>query len=118
MYFQLIELIKSKPKAATKRPGDTCGVDEWQCDNDQCINVEFVCDGTNDCTDNSDEGRICATKHSGNEIEHSSVYFFFFDDFMNCNDGKCGEKYYITLSSFVQKSKKMYVKVFVYSYFI
>lgn len=28
---------------------------EFQCDNNQCINIEFRCDGTQDCTDNSDE---------------------------------------------------------------
>lgn len=36
-----------------------CGENEWQCDNGKCINEEFLCDQTNDCTDGSDEGSIC-----------------------------------------------------------
>lgn len=38
-----------------------CGENEWQCDNGKCINEEFLCDGTNDCTDSSDEGTVCET---------------------------------------------------------
>uniref|UniRef100_A0A3Q3MKS2 Low-density lipoprotein receptor-related protein 2 n=1 Tax=Mastacembelus armatus TaxID=205130 RepID=A0A3Q3MKS2_9TELE len=32
-----------------------CGSGEFQCTNGQCINVAWRCDGTKDCTDNSDE---------------------------------------------------------------
>lgn len=52
----------------TKRPGDGCGANEWQCDNRECINTEFVCDATNDCTDNSDEERGCA--NTGKVVVH------------------------------------------------
>lgn len=46
-------------KASTKPPAPPCGHGEWQCANDECINVDFVCDGTPDCIDNSDEGSLC-----------------------------------------------------------
>lgn len=45
--------------ANTQRPSDECGPYQWRCDNGFCINNEFVCDSTNDCTDNSDEIRGC-----------------------------------------------------------
>lgn len=43
----------------TKRPDEKCGPNEWECDNHECINIEFLCDGTKDCLDFSDEGRGC-----------------------------------------------------------
>jgi hypothetical protein len=33
----------------------TCGAQEWQCDDGQCIDETSRCDGTLDCTDDSDE---------------------------------------------------------------
>lgn len=44
--------------ADTHRPGE-CGANEWRCDNHECINIEFYCDRTKDCTDNSDEHPGC-----------------------------------------------------------
>uniref|UniRef100_A0A3B3E196 Low-density lipoprotein receptor-related protein 2 n=1 Tax=Oryzias melastigma TaxID=30732 RepID=A0A3B3E196_ORYME len=33
----------------------SCGSNEFQCTNGQCINIDWRCDGTKDCTDDSDE---------------------------------------------------------------
>ncbi|KAM9425856.1 low-density lipoprotein receptor-related protein 2 [Pholidichthys leucotaenia] len=33
----------------------SCGSDEFQCTDGQCIDIEWRCDGTFDCADNSDE---------------------------------------------------------------
>ncbi|XP_031635070.1 basement membrane-specific heparan sulfate proteoglycan core protein isoform X6 [Contarinia nasturtii] len=41
--------------ATTSSNNIPCGDGEWQCDNGNCINEEFRCDGTMDCIDNSDE---------------------------------------------------------------
>lgn len=61
-----IHVLKiSKLKASTTSPSEPCGVNDWQCDNLECINYEFLCDGTKDCTDNSDEGPACATRSPG-----------------------------------------------------
>lgn len=32
-----------------------CDSGEFQCTNGQCINLDWRCDGTKDCTDDSDE---------------------------------------------------------------
>lgn len=66
-YFNFIhhapyEYLKKKTcthKASTKAPTSSCGHGEWQCTSDECINIDFVCDGTPDCIDNSDEGSLC-----------------------------------------------------------
>ena len=40
--------------------GATCASDQWQCvGTSHCIKLTQVCDGDNDCGDNSDEGTHC-----------------------------------------------------------
>lgn len=56
--------------ADTRRPGEPCSAHEWTCDNRQCINIEFYCDGTKDCVDNSDERPGCVP----GKINLKSVY--------------------------------------------
>ena len=34
---------------------ERCGPHEFQCRNEMCISADFVCNGVNDCFDNSDE---------------------------------------------------------------
>ncbi len=46
-----------------------CGDDEFQCDNGQCVRVEWVCDGDTDCLDGSDE-------HNCSELLSITVGFF------------------------------------------
>ena len=38
---------------------DICPTEKFQCSNDKCLNASRLCDGKNDCGDNSDEGTIC-----------------------------------------------------------
>lgn len=33
-------------------------MNEWQCDNGECIPKEFLCDDRADCLDNSDEASV------------------------------------------------------------
>lgn len=49
----------------------TCLRDEWRCKNHECINADFVCDHTEDCTDGSDEVE-CGDEE---EVESSRKYF-------------------------------------------
>lgn len=64
VYYYRTNPHKTKHKsvhngADPTRPGE-CAAHEWQCDNRKCINIEFLCDRQQDCTDNSDEIRGCA----------------------------------------------------------
>ena len=34
---------------------ERCGPHEFRCRNEMCISADFVCDGFDDCVDNSDE---------------------------------------------------------------
>ena len=40
----------------------TCPVNSFRCNNKRCIQISRVCDGTNDCQDNSDEEEGCHGK--------------------------------------------------------
>lgn len=48
-------------KTVENRPNEGCRAGEWRCNNGECINADFLCDGSKDCTDKSDEGSVCAT---------------------------------------------------------
>ncbi|CAL4064347.1 unnamed protein product, partial [Meganyctiphanes norvegica] len=39
------------------REGDDCGPNQWRCINGRCITVNYLCDGIDDCKDESDEDR-------------------------------------------------------------
>ena len=41
----------------------TCPVNSFRCNNKRCVQVSRVCDGTNDCQDNSDEEEGCHGKN-------------------------------------------------------
>ena len=47
---------------------ERCGRHEFQCRNEMCISADFVCDGVNDCVDNSDE-LVCGKFKMSNSIE-------------------------------------------------
>ena len=34
---------------------EQCGQHEFRCRNEMCVSSDFVCNGVNDCVDNSDE---------------------------------------------------------------
>ena len=38
---------------------DICPREKFLCSNEKCLNASRLCDGNNDCGDNSDEGTVC-----------------------------------------------------------
>ena len=42
-----------------EKPPEACASTAFECDNKRCVLKNFLCDGDNDCMDNSDE-RGCA----------------------------------------------------------
>lgn len=40
-----------------------CSRYDFLCANDKCVNASVVCDGKDDCGDNSDEGTVCTGNH-------------------------------------------------------
>ncbi|CAG9769987.1 unnamed protein product [Ceutorhynchus assimilis] len=80
-----------------KTPQDTCSEGYWQCDTgNECVRLPFVCDGLDDCSDNSDEANHhCDTPTalrlvngtSANEgrleIRHNGIWGSICDDDFN-----------------------------------
>ncbi|XP_065204430.1 modular serine protease-like [Planococcus citri] len=62
---------------------DDCLKQEFKCDNGQCVDKSFLCDGILDCEDNSDE----TTHHCSNTTCK--------ENFFQCDYGGCIEEKYI-----------------------
>lgn len=64
MLSKITEFLKKKGPVE-EHP--ECLLNEWRCKNHECINVEYHCDGTDDCTDRSDETECAFNRKYINE---------------------------------------------------
>ena len=61
--------------------GESCGEDTWQCKNRACIEMDHLCDGSDDCGDESDENfksndGLCKNYTINNFEDDSSLGMF------------------------------------------
>ncbi|XP_070532290.1 very low-density lipoprotein receptor-like isoform X1 [Ptychodera flava] len=85
------DMALSKEDHATCKALSSCASDMFHCDNGQCLSMYWVCDGQNDCGDNSDEtdcgGHTCLARDficdNGRCIHTSWVC----DGGQDCGDG-------------------------------
>ena len=47
---------------------DMCPRENFLCANEKCVNASYLCNGKDDCGDNSDEGTICTGKNFEFEV--------------------------------------------------
>jgi len=52
----------SSPPVAVRAAALSCRFDQATCQNQQCIDRSYVCDGRRDCLDGSDEPEDCGGK--------------------------------------------------------
>ena len=62
--------------------GSSCDEGQWQCNDGGCITEGWLCDGTEDCDDNSDEsestcggGQYSLLRIANNKLSSSSNHF-------------------------------------------
>lgn len=79
IYIYVWGYIKDKDYNTPFINDTRCRKDQWQCDNLQCINAAFVCDGQVDCTDKSDESTTQC------QISGKTCPFLFNFHQLNCN---------------------------------
>lgn len=60
-----------------------CRINEFQCDDGQCIRKEWRCDKEHDCKDESDE------KNCPGDVHSSEAPGICHDHMFNCRDGSC-----------------------------
>jgi hypothetical protein len=53
---------------------DICEADQFKCPNGKCILVEWVCDGVNDCGDDSDEDTSICHNQQATEGKYQCIF--------------------------------------------
>ncbi|XP_071950772.1 uncharacterized protein [Antedon mediterranea] len=75
-HFQT-SLIENQPSSSLPIVKNaSCNINEFQCDNQECIHEVYKCDGYNDCVDGTDE-------------QYCSVFKNCSADEFECNNGEC-----------------------------
>lgn len=74
----ILSLFKKKDIKGYKPPEKCSAQDEFACNNGQCITNLWVCDGDNDCEDNSDENSTFAKRDCGEYYTYYYYWLFYY----------------------------------------
>ncbi|KAJ8934130.1 hypothetical protein NQ314_013589 [Rhamnusium bicolor] len=82
------------PHHEDEKDCSNCNVDQFNCDNKKCIPVEFLCDGMDDCGDNTDEKpELCS--HASQSSFTISVTHTSCENGFRCKNGDCIDLEYV-----------------------
>ncbi|XP_050301092.1 vitellogenin receptor isoform X2 [Anthonomus grandis grandis] len=77
------------PEGEDERNCNNCGAELFECSNKKCISSTWVCDGTDDCGDHSDESEEMCRNKTAKATLFSRFSHVPCDDGFRCKNGAC-----------------------------
>lgn len=77
------------PEGEDEKNCSNCGPESFECDNKKCISTLWLCDGSDDCGDHSDENYTMCKSGVHKDLQPSRFNHVPCDDGFRCNSGAC-----------------------------